>query len=122
MTNVPVLELDRLEVAYRTDRGWLEPVRKVSLRVQPHEKYGLVGESGSGKTTLALGIMRYLPANGRVKGGRVLLNGIDLLGLSEAELRQAWGGQIGMVYQNPSTALNPCLLYTSDAADDLLCV
>ena len=117
MTNVPVLELDRLDVAYRTESGWLEPVRKVSLRVQPHEKYGLVGESGSGKTTLALGIMRYLPANGRVKGGRVLLNGIDLLGLSEAELRQAWGGQIGMVYQNPSTALNPALVIGEQIAE-----
>jgi peptide/nickel transport system ATP-binding protein len=117
MNDGPILELDQLEIAYRTEGGWLEPVRKVSLRVQPHEKYGLVGESGSGKTTLALGIMRYLPANGLVRGGRVLLNGTDLLKLSGAEMRQAWGGQIGMVYQNPSTALNPALVIGEQIAE-----
>ncbi|HEX2923212.1 MAG TPA: oligopeptide/dipeptide ABC transporter ATP-binding protein, partial [Chloroflexota bacterium] len=117
MNNGPVLELDRLEIAYRTETGWLEPVRKVSLRVQPHEKYGLVGESGSGKTTLALGVMRYLPANGRVRGGHVFLNGTDLLRLSESEMRRTWGGQIGMVYQNPSTALNPALAIGDQIAE-----
>jgi peptide/nickel transport system ATP-binding protein len=109
METVSVLELDRLLVSYQTEAGWLDPVRQVSLRVRPHEKYGLVGESGSGKTTLALGVMRYLPGNGSVRGGRILLNGADLLARSDAEMRRTWGGQIGMVYQNPSTALNPAL-------------
>lgn len=117
MASVPVLELDRLLVSYQTESGWLDPVRQVSLRVQSHEKYGLVGESGSGKTTLALGVMRYLPANGRVRGGRVLLNGADLLSRSDAEMRQIWGGQIGMVYQNPSTALNPALAIGDQIAE-----
>ncbi|MGE5618816.1 MAG: dipeptide ABC transporter ATP-binding protein [Sphingomonadaceae bacterium] len=109
MGRVPVLELDNLLVSYRTEKGLLDPVRRVSLRVQPNEKYGLVGESGSGKTTLALSVMRYLPANGLVRGGRILLNGEDLVTRSEAEMRDVWGGKIGMVYQNPSTALNPAI-------------
>ena len=109
MNSTAVLELDRLHISYQTEKGWLDPVRRLSLRVDPRVKYGLVGESGSGKTTLALGVMGYLPSNGRVRGGRILLNGTDLLGRSEAEMRRAWGGQIGMVYQNPSTALNPAM-------------
>ncbi|MHB8992978.1 MAG: ATP-binding cassette domain-containing protein, partial [Chloroflexota bacterium] len=84
MDRAPVLELDSLLVSYQTENGLLDPVRRVSLRVQPNEKYGLVGESGSGKTTLALSVMRYLPANGRVRGGRILLNGEELLARSEA--------------------------------------
>ncbi len=117
MTNVPVLEIEQLLVSYRTETGWLDPVRQVSLKVQPHEKYGLVGESGSGKTTLALAVMRYLAGNGKVRGGRILLNGDDLLSRSDAEMRRAWGGQIGMVYQNPSTALNPALTIGDQIAE-----
>ena len=117
MSNGPVLELDRLLVSYRTETGWLDPVRQVSLRVGAQEKYGLVGESGSGKTTLALAVMRYLAGNGMVRGGRVLLNGDDLLARSDAEMRRAWGGQIGMVYQNPATALNPALAIGDQIAE-----
>lgn len=109
MPNQPVLALENLSVSYRTEAGWLDSVRHVSLHIQPMEKYGLVGESGSGKTTLALAIMRYLASNGQVRSGRVLFNGVDLLTLPEAELRRVWGGGIAMVYQNPSTALNPSL-------------
>ncbi len=117
MASTPVLELDQLLVSYWTETGWLDPVRQVSLRVQPHEKYGLVGESGSGKTTLALAVMRYLAGNGRIRGGQILLNGEDLLSRSDAEMRRAWGGQIGMVYQNPSTALNPALTIGDQIAE-----
>ena len=117
MRNGTVLELDRLHISYQTEKGWLDPVRQVSLRVHPREKYGLVGESGSGKTTLALGVMGYLPGNGRVRGGRILLNGSDLLSVSEAEMRHSWGGQIGMVYQNPSTALNPAMVIGDQIAE-----
>ncbi len=109
MPEIPVLQLDRVWIAYETEMGWLDVVRDVSLRVQPREKYGLVGESGSGKTTLALGVVGYLAANGRVRRGRALLDGVDLLALPEAERRRRWGGQVGMVYQNPATALNPAM-------------
>lgn len=116
-TALPVLELDRLSISYDTEDGRLDTVRQLSLRVQPREKYGLVGESGSGKSTLALGVMGYLAGNGRVTGGRILLNGVDLLSLPDAERRKSWGGQIGMVYQNPATALNPALVIGDQIAE-----
>ncbi len=109
MSEVPVLQLDGIWIAYETETGWLDVVRDVSLQVHPREKYGLVGESGSGKTTLALGVIGYLAANGRTRRGRALLDGVDLLALPEAERRRRWGGQVGMVYQNPATALNPAM-------------
>ncbi|MHB9092443.1 MAG: dipeptide ABC transporter ATP-binding protein [Chloroflexota bacterium] len=105
----PVLQIQGLTVAYQTEQGWIEAVREASLSIASNEKYGLVGESGSGKTTLALAAMSYLAANGQVRQGRVLLDGADLLSKSPGELRTVWGGQVGMVYQNPSTAFNPAL-------------
>jgi peptide/nickel transport system ATP-binding protein len=105
----PILQLEGLTIAYQTEAGLLEAARDVSLVVHPEESYGLVGESGSGKTTLALGAIRYLPPNGRVLSGRVSLKGLDLLSLSQREMRRIWGGRIGVVYQSPSSALNPSL-------------
>jgi len=114
---IPVLELDRLRISYQTEQGTIYPVRDMSLRILPREKYGIVGESGSGKTTLALGVMGYLAANGRISGGRILLNGTDLLGLPQSQLRAAWGGRLAMVYQNPSTALNPAMTIGDQIAE-----
>jgi peptide/nickel transport system ATP-binding protein len=77
-----VLDIRNLTVTYDTDCGPLHTVRDVSLHIAPGEIYGLVGESGSGKTTLARAAVRYLPANGRVTGGSVTLDGLNLLNLA----------------------------------------
>ncbi|MBN1139028.1 MAG: ABC transporter ATP-binding protein, partial [Anaerolineae bacterium] len=104
-----VLEVVDLGVVYDTDKGPLKTVRHVSLSIRKGEIYGLVGESGSGKTTFARAIVGYLPRNGRVTSGNVVLNGTNLLDLSPGELRRIWGAKIAMVHQDPAAAVNPAI-------------
>jgi len=105
----PVFEVEGLSIEYETELGILPAVRDVSLSVAEHESFGVVGESGSGKSTLAMGAIRYLASNGRVTAGSVRLNGVELLTLPKKELRELWGGRIGIVYQSPLSALNPSI-------------
>ena len=105
----PAVELQDLEVVYRV-RGVDRPVlRGLSLTIAKGESYGLVGESGCGKTTAAFTIMRYLPRNGRVVSGSIRADGIDLLKMSDAEVRRLRASTVSMVYQNPGAALNPAI-------------
>lgn len=106
---LPVLQVEDLTVVYQTEEGPIEAVRGVSLQVDRGEILGLVGESGSGKSTVALAAIGYLPANGRIAGGRVRLEGHDIVGLSRGGLRKLWGSRVALVSQNPGTALNPAL-------------
>jgi len=101
--------VDGLSVTYRTARGRLQVLRDVSLRIGEGEALGLVGESGSGKSTLAYAGVRYLSPNASVPAGAIRIAGEDVLALSESRLRALRGGDVGMVYQDPSTALNPTL-------------
>jgi peptide/nickel transport system ATP-binding protein len=103
------LEIRDLTITYDTETGPMDTVRNVSLEIAPGEIYGLVGESGSGKTTLARAVVQYLARNGRVTGGSVLLDGVDLLGLSRSEMRRVWGSRITMVHQDPYRSVNPAM-------------
>ncbi|HLE85998.1 MAG TPA: ABC transporter ATP-binding protein [Thermoanaerobaculia bacterium] len=106
----PLLELDRLTVTVPGASEQAAPVpvvREVSFTVATGEMVGLVGESGAGKSLTAYAILRLLPAGARIAGGRVLLEGRDLAALPEAEMRRVRGRRIGMVFQEPMTALNP---------------
>ena len=104
-----VLEVEDLELVYRV-RGIDRPVlRGISFAIERGGSYGLVGESGCGKSTAALGIVRYLPRNGRVSGGKVTVAGSDVYGLSSRGLREYHAETVSMVYQNPGSALNPSL-------------
>jgi peptide/nickel transport system ATP-binding protein len=113
----PVFEVEGLSVDYTTELGVLHAVRDVSLAIHQHESFGLVGESGSGKSTLAMGAIRYLASNGRVAGGSVRLNGVELLDLPPRELRALWGANIGVVYQSPLSALNPSIVIGKQLAE-----
>ncbi len=106
--NETLLEVQDLQTAYLGEDGPAMAVDGVSLRVRAGNTLGLVGESGCGKSALALSILRLLPApQGRILRGRVLFAGRDLLQLNDAQLRQVRGKQIGMVFQEPMTSLNP---------------
>ena len=103
----PALAVDDLELVYRV-RGIDRPVlRGVSFAIERGRSYGLVGESGCGKSTAALGIVRYLPRNGRVTSGSVAVAGRDVLSLGGRALRDYHARTVSMVYQNPGAALNP---------------
>ncbi len=103
------LELRDLDVAYRVRGVDRQVLRGINLRVERGESVGLVGESGCGKSTAALAIVRYLPRNGKVRSGSVLVDGRDVWRLSARELRELRSGAVSMVYQNPGAALNPSI-------------
>ena len=103
----PALELRELDVVYRVRGIDRRVLRGVSLEVGRGESYGLVGESGCGKTTAAFAAMRYLPSNGRITAGSVLLDGDDLWSMSDDQVRQRRADTVSMVYQNPGSALTP---------------
>ncbi len=112
-----VLDVRNLTVAYATAGGLLRTVRDVSLHIDGGEIYGLVGESGSGKTTLARALVRYLPENGQITAGAIMLDGADLLALSRADMRRVWGARITMVHQDPAAAVNPALTVGEQIAE-----
>ena len=103
----PLLEVKDLRTSFFTPRGEVRAVDGVSFSVAPGKLTGIVGESGSGKTVSVLSIMRLLPEGGRVVGGSITFDGIDLLRLSEPEMRAIRGARIAMIFQEPMTSLNP---------------
>lgn len=104
----PLLEVCDLRTFFVTRQGVGKAVDGVSFCVQRGETLGIVGESGCGKSVTALSILRLVPQPaGRIVGGRILFDGLDMLGLSEAEMRKYRGGRISMVLQDPVSALNP---------------
>ncbi len=117
---VPILEIDRLAVAYETRHGDVAAVRDVSLDIHRAETFGIVGESGCGKSTVAFSIVNFLGRNGKITGGRILFQGQDLVKRSEKELRKLRGDRIAMVYQDPMQALNPSMQLGDQMAEVLI--
>ncbi|MFD7861959.1 dipeptide ABC transporter ATP-binding protein [Streptomyces sp. NPDC059783] len=110
MTAHPLLRVHDLGVDFTApDGSALHAVRGVSFTLERGETLAVVGESGSGKSTTALALNRMLPGTGRITTGTVHLDGQDLTAATEPELRTVRGARIGMVFQDPMTALNPVL-------------
>ena len=105
-----LLQVEDLKTQFTTSGGVVRAVDGVSYDVEEGETVALVGESGCGKSVSALSVMRLVaePA-GRIVSGRLLFKGRDLLSLSNAEMAKVRGGEIGMVFQEPMTSLNPVL-------------
>jgi oligopeptide/dipeptide ABC transporter ATP-binding protein len=105
-----LLEVKDLQTHFLTRGGVVRAVDGVSWDVEQGETVALVGESGCGKSVTALSIMRLIsPPAGRIVGGRIIFKGRDLLTLSEDEMRRVRGREIGMIFQEPMTSLNPVL-------------
>jgi oligopeptide/dipeptide ABC transporter ATP-binding protein len=102
-----VLSIEGLTVAFARRGGTISVVRDVDVSVARGQSLGLVGESGSGKSMMALAVMRLLPRGARILAGRVLLEGQNLVGFSEAEMASVRGRIVSMISQEPLTSLNP---------------
>src|ERR1700734_964143 len=107
MSITPALSVEGLSVEFRTRSGIVRALDNVSFSVDKGETIALVGESGSGKSVTAYAVMGILDPAGRVSSGRVMLGSLDLLSAKPKELAQVRGRKIGMIFQNPRTALNP---------------
>jgi len=103
----PLLEVKGLKTYFYTEDGVVRAVDGVNFEVYPGEVLGLVGESGCGKSVTSLSIMRLISKPGRVDEGEILLDGENLLDLSEDEMMKVRGNRISMIFQQPQTALNP---------------
>jgi peptide/nickel transport system ATP-binding protein len=106
-----------LTVTYRIRGRDREVLHDISLRVRRGEAYGLVGESGCGKSTMAIATLRYLPRNGKVKAGKILIAGQDVQALDADALRTMRATAISMVYQDPGRALNPSMTIARQVAE-----
>ena len=105
----PLLDISDLRTEIRLRQGVVHAVDGVTFQVEPGETVGIVGESGCGKTMTALSIMNLLPSGGHIAGGSIKLNGQELSTLSEESMRSIRGNEIGMIFQDPLTSLNPTM-------------
>jgi oligopeptide/dipeptide ABC transporter ATP-binding protein len=109
MTDQPLLQVEGLATHFHTRDGVVKAVDEISFTVRRGEVLGLVGESGCGKSVTSLSILGLVPHPGRVERGRVLFDGHDLADMSRKELAELRGDRISMIFQQPTSALNPVM-------------
>jgi dipeptide transport system ATP-binding protein len=105
---MPLLEIENLRVEFPTSSGLLKAVDGISLTLEEGEILGVVGESGSGKSVTMLALMGLVAYPGKITADKLRYDGRDLLAMSDRERRQLTGKDIAMIFQEPSTSLNPC--------------
>ena len=116
-----LLEVTNLRTSFHTRHGVVRAVNDVSFALQRGETLGIVGESGSGKSVTCYSLMGLIPQPpGRIESGRAIINGVDLLNSTQAELRQIRGKRIAMIFQDPMTSLNPYLRIEDQLIEPLL--
>ena len=117
----PVLDVRGLKTVFLTRGGEVHAVNSVSFHLNPGELLGVVGESGSGKSVTMMSLIGLLPSPpADVRAGEVLLNGVDLLKISEDDLRKVRGARIGFVFQDPMTSLNPVFTVGNQIMEPLI--
>nr|WP_061073907.1 dipeptide ABC transporter ATP-binding protein [Achromobacter insuavis] len=107
--DAPLLAVRGLDVDIAGESGMTHAVKRLQLAISQRETFALVGESGCGKSMTALALLRLLPDAGRIVGGQIDLDGEDLNRLPESAMRGVRGGRIGIIFQEPSTSLNPVM-------------
>ena len=115
-----VLDVQNLKVYYETPGGDVKAVNDVSFKIYPGEIVGMVGESGCGKTTTAMAILRLVQPPGRIVGGKVILDGIDLVSLNERELRDVRWSKLSLIPQGAMNSLNPVMRINKQIGDAIL--
>lgn len=116
----PILVVEDLNVHYDTGKGPAKAVNDVSFSLMPGERLGLIGESGSGKTTMATALMRLTRAPGRIAGGSVMLDGRDILKMSQKELRETRLRDIALIPQGAMSSLNPVMRLEEQMIDAIV--
>ncbi len=114
-----ILEVKNLTTEFATPAGPLTATDDVSFSLGRGKALGIVGESGSGKSVTARSIMRLLPKSNVLTSGEVYLNGVDIMSLSPSELREIWGPEVAMVFQDPLGSLNPVMKIGQQVAEGL---
>ncbi len=116
-----LLDVERLETQFRTQQGIVHAVNGVSFVLKEGETLGVVGESGCGKSVTVLSLMRLIPTPpGKIVSGTALFMGQDLLKISDEAIRHVRGAQIGMIFQDPMTSLNPVLTIGQQLQEPLM--
>ncbi len=105
--SAPILQIEDLHIEFKTARGPVHALNGLSFEVQPAEVFGIVGETGCGKTLTGMAVLQLLPKTARITQGKIFFEGQDLLRLSEKEMRKVRGGKISIIFQDPSSSLNP---------------
>ena len=118
-TEGPLLELEDVRTHFQTPRGVVRAVDGVSLKLERGKALGIVGESGSGKTILSRSIMGLLPPRGTVRQGSIRFEGREIGGLSRRAMRDVWGKEMAMIFQDPMTSLNPLMKIGAQIAEPL---
>ena len=118
-TDGPLLELEDVRTHFQTPRGLVRAVDGVSLTLERGKALGIVGESGSGKTILSRSIMGLLPPRGTVRQGSIRFEGREIGGLSRRAMRDVWGKEMAMIFQDPMTSLNPLMKIGAQIAEPL---
>jgi len=120
-TDNQLLNIEDLHVVYKTDDGKVYAVNGLDLEINVGETLGLVGETGAGKTTAALSVLKLLPDRvGKITQGRVVLDGHDLSGATEADMRLLRGNTVSMIFQDPMSSLNPVMTVGAQVEEVLL--
>ena len=119
MAPAPLLHVDDLSVTFATRQGRLRAVNGVSLSLEPGKTLGIVGESGSGKTVLSRSMLGLLPPSAEVRAAGVWFQGQNLLEMQETGLRRIRGNDIGVIFQDPMTSLNPVMTIGAQLKESL---
>jgi len=109
VAETPLLEVNNLRITFATREGKVRAVSDVSFALKRGERLAIVGESGSGKSVMSMALMQMIARSGEIEAGEVILNGRNLLQLSINEMRQVRGKEVAIVFQDPSTSLNPVM-------------